>query len=143
MKYNMSGVWQELKLDEEQLMYQFSTMLRAGTCEYELEYTVKEEHREAYFIQRKGFFELLSPSQGNPQPVFQRLPGDSCVSRGRYLKFETQGRGAFGWVTQGVDIETGDPIAIKELRIDCRRSRLEVMAEVRMGSRFLVSDVDT
>ena len=38
-----------------------------------------------------------------------------------------------------MDIKTEDPIAIKELRINSRRSSLEIMPEVKMGKRFLVS----
>ena len=67
------------------------------------------------------------------------MPGDSCVSRGRYLEFETRGFGTFGWITEGLDTKTGDPIAITELRIDSGRSRDEVMAEVKIGIRFPVS----
>ena len=40
-----------------------------------------------------------------------------------------------------MDTKTGDPIAIKELRINNHRSRVEVMAKVNMGRRFLVSQI--
>lgn len=137
VEYNRSGVWETLEYENEQIMYQFSTMLRAGTCEYELEYTVEEKHREAYFGKRDAFLELIN--QGDFQlPVFRTIPGDNCVSRGRYLEFQTKGSGAFGWITQAVDINTGDPIAIKEMRIKSRTDGLDVMNEVKMGNRFLV-----
>lgn len=139
VEYRKNGVWESLEFENERLMHQSSTMLRAGMCEYELEYTVEEKHRDAYFRQRTTFFEATTlPNHDFQKPIFQKMPGDKCVPRGRYLEFGSQGSGAFGWITQGVDIETGDPIAIKELRITSRKSSLEVMAEANMGRRFLV-----
>ena len=137
VEYNRSGIWETLEYENEQIMYQSSTMVRAGTCEYELKYTVEEKHREAYFDERTAFFELLKKNDSEV-PIFRILPGDNCVSRGRYLEFQTKGSGAFGWITQAVDIKTGDPIAIKEVRIQSRTDGLDVMDEVRMGKRFLV-----
>lgn len=139
VEYSKNGTWEKLEYQNERLMHQSSTMLRAGMCEYELEYTVGEEHRGAYFGQRNAFFKGTTSREHDFQkPLFQKIPGDKCVPRGRYLEFGTQASGAFGWITQGVDIETGDPIAIKELRINSRKNGLEGMAEVRMGMRFLV-----
>lgn len=139
VEYSIGGSWRTLGYEKEQLLYQFSTMLRAGVCEYKLEYTIEENHRNAYFQRRDVFLEAVPSSNENISWLFQKLPGDSCVLRGRYLEFETKGSGAFGWITQGLDTETGDPVAIKELRINGRRSRLEIMAEVKMGTRFHVS----
>lgn len=137
----MGGMWEKLEFDEEQLMHQPATMLRAGACEYELEYTVEEQHREAYFKQRGIFLDNISPAKDLLRLAFQKMPGDSYVLRGKYLEFQTQGAGTFGWISQGVDTKTGDPIAIKELRINSRRSRLDIMTEVEMGKRFLVSSI--
>lgn len=139
VEFKVGAKWEKLEYQEERLMHQPATMLRAGACEYELEYTIEEKHRKAYFERRDTFLEGLLPNTEPTQRAFQKMPGDSCVFRGRYLEFETQGSGAFGWITQGVDTKTGDPIAIKELRIDSHRSRVEIMAEVKMGRRFLVS----
>lgn len=141
VEFKVGATWERLEYREEHLMHQPATMLRAGACEYELEYTVEEKHRKAYFEQRDSFLEGLLPNNEPIQLAFRKMPGDSCVLRGRYLEFETQGSGAFGWITQGVDIKTGNPIAIKELRINSRRSRFEIMAEVEMGRRFLVSQI--
>lgn len=88
-----------------------------------------------------AFLRPSSSSKGN-QPPFKIMPGDSCVPRGRYLEFGTHGSGAFGWINQGVDTKTGNPIAIKELRITNSRSRTEVMTEVNMGRRFIVSYIE-
>ena len=139
VEYSRDGVWETLEFENEQLMYQSSTILRAGICEYELKYTVEEKHRDAYFQQRTAFLKtILSPNHDFQKPTIQKIPGDKCVPRGRYLEFGTQGSGAFGWITQGVDIETGNPVAIKELRITSRKCSLEVRAEATIGRRFLV-----
>lgn len=141
VEYKVHGVWESLGFQEQRLLYQSATMIRAGTCEYELEYTMAEEDRESYFQKRNIFLErLLSTSTHiRPPKPLQHLPGDSCILRGRYLEFETQGFGSFGWVTHGVDIKNGDLIAIKELRINSRRSRDEAMKEVNLGRRVQVS----
>ena len=133
-----NGAWKALEFDEEQLIHQPVTMLRAGTCEYELEYTVEETHREAYFEQRDSFLGVVQPGTDKPQRAFQRLPGDHCVIRGNYVEFDTQGSGTFGWITRGIDITTGDPVAIKELRIRSKKDRLQVEAEASVGNQFLV-----
>lgn len=137
VEYKRSGVWKTLEYENEQIMYQSSTTLRAGTCEYELEYTIAEKNREAYLNARNTFLKLTYKSNFK-LPLFRIVPGDNCVSRGRYLEFQTTGSGAFGWITQAVDTKTGDPIAIKEVRITSLTDGLDVMDEVRMGKRFLV-----
>ncbi len=139
VEYNLNGIWEKLEYREEQLMFQSSTMLRAGLCEYELEYTIEEKHREAYFKQRDAFLQLMPRAEDDLQQGFQKMPGDSCTLNGRYLEYGTHGYGAFGWITQGVDTKTGDPIAIKELHIKSQGSRLEAIAEVNTGRRFVVS----
>ena len=139
VEYSNGGRWGKLEFKEQQLMYQSSTLLRIGLCEYELEYTIEEKHREAYFKWREIFLEKTVSSTASLLRPFNKMPGDSCIPRGRYLEFETHGFGAFGWINQGADTKTGDPIAIKELRISSPSSRHEVMAEVKIGRRFLVS----
>lgn len=139
VEYNISGRWGKLEFEEEQLIYQTSTALRAGACEYELQYSIEEKYKETYFRQRDMFLESISPSQASFQPPFREMPGERSVLRGKYLEFDTQGFGAFGWINQGVDTKTGELVAIKELRINSHRSRCEVMTEVKIGSRFLVS----
>ena len=139
VEYSTGGTWGKLEFKEQQLMYQSSTPLRVGLCEYELEYTMEEKHREAYFKRRDIFLQKIALSTATLLWPFHKMPGDRCVRRGRYLEFETHGFGAFGWINQGADTQTGDPIAIKELRISSPSSRQEVTAEVKLGRRFLVS----
>jgi hypothetical protein len=81
------------------------------------------------------------PNKDGMQVAFRKMPGDSCILRGKYLEFGTQGSGAFGWINQGVDTKTGDSIAIKEIRINNYHTRVDVMDEVNMGKRFLVSSI--
>ena len=139
VEYSIGGTWGKLEYKEEQLMYQSSTLLRIGLCEYEMEYTIDGRHREAYFKSRDTFLLEMAPSTASLLRPFNKMPGDSCIPRGRYIEFETHGYGAFGWINQGADTRTGNPIAIKELRISSPSSRLEVLAEVKVGRRFQVS----
>lgn len=138
VEFRIDGVWHKLGFQEEQLMYQRATMLRAGKCEYELEYTIEEKFRETYFRQREKFLGEVYPSQKAYTRAFKRLPGDSSVLRGRYLEFDTRGSGTFGWITEGLDTKTGNPIAIKEIRIARPKDRSNVTAEVKMGTQFVV-----
>ena len=137
LEVKVGTTWERLTYKEERLIHQPATMLRAGVCEYELEYTVEEEHREAYFKKRDVFFEWIS--EYDRDQTFRRLPGDSGVLRGRYLEFGTQGYGTFGWISEGLDTRNGDPVAIKELRIKNQASRDEVLDEVKMGKDLCVS----
>ena len=141
VEYNISGRWGKLEFEEQQLMYQSSTLLRAGACEYELKYTIEEEHKDAFFDQQEAFLASDPVSEPPLRRIPRKMPKDGAVHMGRYLEFETQAYGAFGWINQGVDTKTGDLIAIKELRINSHQSRLEIMAEVKIGRRFLVSIV--
>lgn len=139
VELNKSGVWEKLEYGKEQVVHEVSTMIRAGDAEYDLKYTVEEQHREAYFSQRDALLTgIIEGNRNSQRPAFRKIPGDNCVIRGRYLEFETLGCGGFGWVTQGVDIQSGDPIAIKEFRINSLRDRLKAAVEARMGNRFLV-----
>ena len=138
VEYRSGGKWVKLEYDQEHLVYEASTRIRAGMCEYELEHTVEEKYRMLYFEKRDRFLEAQLPgnNQLSIRPL-QRMPGDSYVVRGRYLELETRGSGAFGWITEGLDTKTGDAVAIKELRIEAR-NKSEVLAELRMGTRFTV-----
>ena len=135
----VGGRWKNLEYKEERLLYEPVTVLRAGRCEYELAYIIYKQQRAEYFNQRDALLRRLSSGSARTPESFNKLPGDSFVQRGRYLEFETQGYGAFGWVTDGVDAKTGDPIAIKELLISSYRNRIEAVAEVNIGKRFVVS----
>ena len=138
VEYRLSGKWVKLDYDEEHLVYEPSTTIRAGMCEYELEHTVEEKYRMSYFEKRDKFLTAQLPGDdGFKTRPLQRMPGDSYVLRGQYLELETRGSGAFGWITQGLDTKTGDLVAIKELRVEAR-NKSEVMAEVSMGTRFIV-----
>lgn len=114
-------------------------VIRAGVCEYELEYTIEETHREASFEERNVFLESIQPNKDARTGNVRKLPGDNCVLRGRYLEFETKGYGTFGWVSQGLDTRNGDPVVIKELRLNSRSNRDEALLEVKTGKEFLVS----
>ena len=138
VEYRLGGKWVELEYDEEHLVYEPSTKIRVGMCEYELEYTVEEKYRTLYFEERDRFLDAQLPgnNQLKTRPL-QRMPGDSYVLRGRYLELETRESGTFGWITRGLDTKTGDLVAIKELRIKAK-NKSEVLAEVSMGTRFTV-----
>lgn len=138
VEYRSGAKWVELGYEEEHLIYEPSTRIRAGMCEYELKHTVEEKYRALYFYKRDRFLtaQLRGSLELRTRPL-RRMPGDSYVLRGQYLELETRGSGAFGWITQGLDTKTGNPVAIKELRIETR-NKSEVMAEVNMGTRFTV-----
>lgn len=140
VEFQKGGTWEKLEYNEQRLLYLPATMLRAGLCEYELEYTIEEKHRESYFEQRDAFLRAVLPRRGGLPKSFRKLPGDRYVQRGKYIEFETQGSGAFGWISQGADTETGHPVAIKELRITTRWQRAEAVAEVGIGRRLHVSE---
>ncbi len=134
--YYTSDGWKSLKLDERRLMNQNSTMIRAGACEYELVYTIPPEHRVAFFDRRDAFLEAKLLSNGQAARPLRKLPTDPSTLRGDYLEFDICGVGAFGWITHGVHIKTGNAVAIKELRIQDRRTASTAMAEVEMGKRL-------
>ena len=93
-----------------------------------------------YFEKRDRLLKAqLSGSNLSEIRPLQRIPGDNYVQRGRYLELETRGSGPFGWITRGLDTETGDLVAIKELRFEAR-NKSEVSAEVSMGIRFTVCE---
>jgi len=96
VEINTNGTWKALKFEEEHLIYQSTTMIRAGTCEYALKYTIEETHREAYFDQRDGLFEAKRSGKVQPHRKFRYLPGDLCVVRGSSVEFDTAGSGSFG-----------------------------------------------
>ena len=140
VEHNIGGSWNKLAYLERQLVFSKSALVRAGQCEFELEYTLNPEQRGDYLAMRDSYFQdALENSNKTLYPPLQILAGDSCVQRGRYIEFETRGYGTFGWINQGVDTKTGNLIAIKEVRIKTRLERKEVGKEVDIGKRFHVS----
>ena len=138
VEYRLDGKWIKLEFDEKYLVYERSTRIRAGICEYELEHTVEQKDRTLYFEERDKLLKAQLPeNKGFKIRPLERMPGDNCILRGQYLELETRGSGAFGRITQGLDTRTGDLVAIKELRIEAR-NKSEVMAEANMGTRFTV-----
>ena len=55
--HNVGGSWKELGYLERQLLFSKSTIIRAGECEYELEYTLEMEQTEAYLKMRDRYIE--------------------------------------------------------------------------------------
>ena len=137
VEYKVYDSWEKLELNEKYVLHRPSTKIRAAKCEYELEFTVEQKDREAYCIARDAFLKLISPG-GPVQHAIRRIPGDSCIVRGKYLDLESQASGAFGWITQGVDTKTGDFVAIKELSVKHSGDEDEVRTEVEMGTQFRV-----
>ena len=137
--YRTSSGWKSLKFDERRLMNENPTTIRAGACEYDLEYIISPEHRDAFFDRRDAFLQAELSSNGHAPRPLQRLPTDRYILRGDYLEFDTRAVGAFGWITHGVNSKTGDPVAIKELRILDRGTASTAMAEVEMGKRLKAS----
>ena len=139
LEYNLGDGWQDLEYSKRRLLHQRSVSLKAGQCEYAFEYTVREVDREDYWNQRDRFLALTTGNEANAHPSRRIPPGGGGVQRGRYIELGTQGSGTFGWVSKGADTQTGDLIAIKELRIRDWGARQATMNEVKMGKRFIVS----
>lgn len=129
--------WVSLNDGEEFLIFETLVRIKAGTCEYDLEHIVSAEERELYFCARDRLL-VKGPNEIMPM-LLKKMPGDKYISRGQYLELETQGSGTFGWITQGLDTKTGDPVAIKEVRVN-KSNKVEVIAEVKIGTYFTVCD---
>ena len=136
--YNVGGVWKELSYPSEKLLYQTATTLRLGPFDYELTYTIQEAQRDEYFFRRNRFFEEIS-SEALPAAHLQKLHLDQYTLIRDILVFETKGSGSFGWVNIGVDTNTGDPVAIKELRITNKSAANAFLHEVAFGEQFSAS----
>ena len=140
VKYKVNGVWERLDFRQQWVLYRHSTSIRAGNCEYELEYTIENKFRDAYIENRRGFLASISPDSGR-KVLLNELPGDHWIPRGAYVELSRQGSGTFGWITQGVNVKTGDPVAIKEVRVNGRAARQQVLVEIEIGRSFVVSDI--
>ena len=135
--YNVGGVWKDLSYPSEKLLYQTATTLRLGPFDYELVYTVQDTQRTEYFFRRNRFLEEIS-SEALPPAHLQKLHLDQYTLIRDILVFETKGYGSFGWVNIAVDANTGDPLAIKELRITNKGAADAFLHEVALGKQFSV-----
>jgi hypothetical protein len=140
--YYNNGEWQSLEAPNVKVLHRPSTILRVGQLEYELVYTIDARHRKDYLDLRKTLFatypSMVGGSNVLPSADFDRLPFDDHVQIHRYLLFETKGYGGFGWVSIGVDSETGDPVALKEVSIKRKSERDGLIEEVDYGRAFSV-----
>ena len=143
LEININGRWEPLGPEEERLMYLRSTILRAGRCEYELVYTIGDEHREVFLEKRNYFLDKTVKAKSKAFLRSSYFPGDDITICGRYLHGTTLGNGTFGWVSSGIDSHTGKLIAIKEVYIKAARSWPEVENEMRIGMLVQVSHSTT
>ena len=132
VEYKVHNEWERLHLNERYVLYRPSTRIRCGKYEYDLEFVVKKKHQEAYCLARNNFLRVLSPGASFDHAA-DKIPGADSIVRGRYIELKTEGVGAFGWVTSGVDIGTGDLVGVKEFRIHSKHDGEKAMAEVRLG----------
>ena len=140
VRYNVGGVWKELSYPSEKLLYQTTTTLSLGPFTYELVHTFQEAQRDEYFFMRNRFLKKLS-SEALPAAHLNKVHLDQYVLIRDILVFETKSCGSFGWVNIAVDTNTGDPLAIKELRITNKDTAVAFLREVAFGKRFSVSKV--
>lgn len=138
LETNIGGNWESLEPEQETLVYQSSTMLRVGRCQFELQYTIGETYREAFLAQRNTFISRKLNPSSNIYEYSTYVPGENITVRGRYLQLATRGHGTFGWISQGFDTRTGQLIAIKELRIEKKKDWRVIKDEIEMGRRFQV-----
>ena len=137
------------------VVYEKSMTLRAGECDYKLEYAIQERHKLEYMDMRNAFLATLADPGNQDRGIYDQfavIPGTYTRVIGKCIKFEARlGHGTFGWVDQGLDIETGDLLAIKEVRITHERDWLTIKRELEIGMHFevslltmkMLSDVDT
>ena len=129
-------------VEESRLIYEKSTMLRAGDCEYRLNYAFEDGHKSAFIAARNEFVKeyFSGPESTDQFELFNYLPGSNAQIIGdKLLRFGTQGTGTFGWVDQGLDMKTGNVLAIKEMRLKTQREWSAINQERKIGMKFEVS----
>ena len=138
LETNIGGRWELLEPGHERLIYQRSTTVRAGSCDFEIQYVIRNGGREAFLADRDLYIknQLDPPTNAYKHVTF--IPGDNAPINGQYLQLATRGRGTFGWLSQSIDTRSGRLLAIKEVRIVSASSWREVEAEVEMTRRMQV-----
>ena len=142
VKYFVNDQWVELLDGDTHVLFQRINRLRFSRHDYDLLYTLPQE--PATLGKFHGIRDTYLKTHFSYRPLSQReVPGipPRCGFQKIHniLIFNTAASGGFGWVCNGVDVTTGDPVAIKELRVKSKHEIQPTIHELRAGRDFQIS----
>lgn len=133
------GEWIALRYPAKRVLHLRSNKIRLGQYEYDLIYTVSLTGTHEFFAGRNAYMRIFSDRPSPPGNLWSVPPNAGFSKMGSIYVCSTKACGGFGWVYEGVDSLTGDPVAVKELAIKDKTVRDQVLAEAQMGQTFQVS----
>lgn len=135
VSYFVKGKWVELRHPAELVLFKQEDIIRVDDHEYILIFTLPSEIKEEYFKARERWcVDIL----GYAMPPPKLWPG-SINLLGDNLTGNTIGSGAFGWISSGIRWSTGEPIAIKEVKITQTTDQASVRDEGNLGLSLQVT----
>lgn len=134
-------VWYYLDNEEIKLQNMAQRVLSSPTNRFrvgDLEYTLTFEVSDmTTFVQDRNKYLKAIHKRDPPHPKIDPIPLPHHKKLGHAIIHNSLGFGSFGWVSVGVDSSTGQPLAVKELRIR-REDYTKKLAqdEVAIARRF-------
>ncbi|KAF7509015.1 hypothetical protein GJ744_008410 [Endocarpon pusillum] len=110
--------WISLQRVEQRALYQPINLIRLGEYRFDLVYALPQGKNQIndYLAGKHEFFHEKLETQ-IPKKFPWLIPSETYSILGHVLSYNTLTYGGFGWISNGIDIITGDPVAIKEISI--------------------------
>ena len=137
--FYVDGEWNALSYPAKRVLHLRSNKLRLYQYEYDLVYTVSPAETPDFLATRSAQILAYSNQTSLSDNLWSVPPNAEFRKVGSVYVCQTRACGGFGWVCEGVDSLTGDPVAVKELAIKNRAVRDQVFAEAEIGKALQVS----
>ena len=126
----------KLRHNESRVLHQRHAHLTLADLEYCFQYSIDVGSVPLYIEQRNDLLEQSSPRHDLPHPKLPPVPPSTTKEIANTFQYDSLAAGAFGMVSLGVVITTGDPVAIKELQIKNSRTRNDADQEASIAREF-------
>jgi hypothetical protein len=140
VQYKVDGMWKDMKYPSQHVIYQHINRLRLGDCEYDLIYTISEELRKEFLDIQTEYLRSYSigfkPTEYSGSWTFP--PEGGFLKQGPVLMCTSLSYGTFGWVSVGIEVDSGDLVAVKEVAIKRKSDQAQICLEEEIGRSFKV-----
>ena len=122
--------------DPLRVLFHRQCHLTIGELQYRLEHMLDPEASSAFVEQRNALMRQHDATCPLPHPKILATPPRGIQQVAGAIIHTSLTNGAFGFISTGVLLSTGEPIAIKEMRIIDDRISGEVKREAEIAARF-------
>jgi hypothetical protein len=140
VEYYVNGQFKTLAFPSRHVLCEQTNRLRLGDCEYDLIYTVADHLQKGFMAYNAEVLERFGHGRyDGPSPGIQTFPPKNGFTKsGEVLICSTLSYGGQGWVFAGVEMASGEPVAVKEISVKSTKQFRQASSEWEYGKSFQV-----